>query len=173
MAGLTLWTVGHSNRTLEEFLEILTEAGIDTLADVRRFPGSRRQPHFSSEQLEASLEAAGVRYVHLSELGGRRKVKADSVNTAWRNASFQAYADHMESEEFAAGLERLLELARAGRTALMCSEAVWWRCHRGLVADRLKADGFEVLHLMGGGKVQEHPYTSAARVIDGELSYEG
>ena len=173
MAGLTLWTVGHSNRTLEEFLEILTEAGIDTLADVRRFPGSRRQPHFGSEQLEVSLEEAGVRYVHLPELGGRRKVKADSVNTAWRNASFQAYADHMESEEFAAGLERLLELARAGRTALMCSEAVWWRCHRGLVADRLKADGFEVLHLMGGGKVQEHPYTSAARITDGELSYEG
>ncbi len=171
MKSLTLWTIGHSNIPAEEFTGLLTGADIQTLVDVRRFPGSRKYPHFNSDALAASLPDSGIAYIHLPELGGRRKVQPDSVNTAWRNASFQAYADHMGSEEFADGIAKLLKAGAGSRTAFMCSEALWWRCHRSLIADRLKADGHTVLHLMGGGKIQEHPYTSPARLVDGELSY--
>ncbi len=171
MAALTLWTVGHSNRSLEEFLELLAESDIETLVDVRRYPGSRKHPHFNSEALAGSLTEAGIGYLHLPELGGRRKPQPDSPNTVWRNDSFRGYADHMDSSEFKAGASRLLETAASARTAFMCSEALWWSCHRSLIADRLKADGHTVMHIMGNGKVQEHPYTSAARIVDGELSY--
>lgn len=116
---------------------------------------------------------AGVRYEHLVELGGRRPVRPDSRNIAWRNASFRGYADYMETQPFHDGIDNLLEIARVGRTAIMCSEAVWWRCHRSMIADFLKATGVQVFHIMGPDKVQEHPFTSAARLSDGKLSYEG
>jgi uncharacterized protein (DUF488 family) len=170
--SLTIWTIGHSTRTIEEFLEILHEWRIEILVDVRHFPGSRRFPHFNKPELSRALSAAGICYEHLVELGGRRPVKADSHNLAWRNASFRGYADYMESEAFREGIDRLLKIASAGRTAIMCSEAVWWRCHRSMIADDLKVRGVEVLHIMGLHKTEPHPYTPAARVVEGRISYE-
>ncbi|RAN77888.1 hypothetical protein B5P43_18645 [Bacillus sp. SRB_336] len=167
----TIWTIGHSTRTLEEFLGLLDEYGIEAIADVRRFPGSRRYPYFASEALAESLPAHGIAYRWLPELGGRRKVQPGSPNTAWRNASFQGYADHLASAEFATGLEKLLDLAAERRTSLMCAEAVWWRCHRSLIADVLKLRGIEVVHIIDAKHTTVHPYTSAARIVDGQLSY--
>ncbi len=172
IAPLTIWTIGHSTRTIEEFLGLLRQYQIEILVDVRHFPGSRRFPHFNKPELAHSLNKAGIRYEHLVELGGRRPVRADSHNLMWQNASFRGYADYMETEPFREGENRLLKIARDGRTAIMCSEAVWWRCHRSMIADDLKAKGVRVLHIMGLGKIQEHPYTSAAQLIDGRLSYE-
>lgn len=171
MDPLTIWTVGHSNRSFEDFKELLNSAEIELVADVRRIPGSRKHPHFGKDQLPAALAAVGISYLHLPELGGRRSVQPDSPNTVWRSASFQAYADHMSSNEFASGLDKLLTVAAESRVVIMCSEAVWWRCHRSLIADRIKADGHQVLHLMSPGKHPEHPYTSAASLVNGELSY--
>jgi uncharacterized protein (DUF488 family) len=170
-AGRTIWTVGHSTRTLEEFLDLLAGHGIGAIADVRRFPGSRRYPWFASEALAESLPAAGIEYAWIPQLGGRRSVRPGSTNTGWRSASFQGYADHLASDEFAQGLAIALALAARRRTALMCAEAVWWRCHRGLISDVLKVDGFEVLHIIGAAAPTPHPYTSAARVVDGRLDY--
>lgn len=166
-----IWTIGHSSRSWEEFLALLREQSIAALADVRRFAGSRRHPQFGPEQLPALLAAAGITYVLLPELGGRRKISADAPKTVWRNPSFQAYAEHMSSAEYHHGRERLLQQARVQRTAIMCSEAVWWRCHRALIADDLKASGVLVWHIMGPGQVVEHPFTSAAQLRDGKLSY--
>ena len=169
---MQLWTIGHSNRTLEQFLELLAGQHIELLADVRRFPGSRRLPHFNQENLAKSLDKAGIEYVHFLELGGRRRpVLADSPNTAWRNPSFRGYADFMMTEEFRAGIERLLKHARQKRTAIMCAEALWWQCHRSMISDYLKAAGHEVIHILSGNKTEEHPFTSAARIVDGKLSY--
>jgi uncharacterized protein (DUF488 family) len=168
---LTVWTVGHSTRTLDEFLELLTANDIEALADVRRFPASRKHPHFNQDALRDSLSGIGVEYVPLPELGGRRRPRPDSHNTVWRNESFRGYADYMETEGFRAGIKRLLELARRRRTAVMCAEAVWWRCHRSLIADYLKAGGVCVRHILDGTTTEIHPYTSAARVRDGRLSY--
>lgn len=164
-----IWTVGHSTRTWEEFLALLTANGIGAVADVRRFAGSRRYPHFGSEALRTALAAAGVDYVHIPELGGRRRPQPGSPNTAWRNEAFRGYADHMGTEEFRKGIERLLELAHRQRTAILCAEAVWWRCHRALIADHLKAQGMRVLHILGADKVEEHPYTAPARQKIGGL----
>ena len=169
----TIWTVGHSTRSLEEFISLLTSHEITALVDVRSFPGSRRYPHFSKLALSQSLPSHGILYEHNPELGGRRRPSASSKNTAWKNASFRAYADHMETEEFRKGIEALLELAGSKRVAIMCAEALWWRCHRSLIADFLKANGIEVIHIIGANKTEEHPYTSAARIVKGELSYEG
>ncbi len=166
-----IWTIGHSTRSLAEFLALLAEYRIEAIADVRRFPGSRRHPHFASEALAATLPTHGVAYRWLPALGGRRKVQPGSPNTAWRNSSFQGYADHTASAEFAAGLADLLELAASRRTALMCAEVLWWRCHRSLIADRLKLRGIEVIHILDASHTTVHPYTSAAIVIGGELSY--
>ena len=140
---------------------------------MRHFPGSRRFPHFNKIALRDALVKAGIRYEHLVELGGRRPVRPDSHNVAWRNASFRGYADYMETQPFREGVDRLVEIARTGRTAIMCSEAVWWRCHRSMIADYLKARGVHVVHILGTQKVQEHPYTSAASLVGGRLSYEG
>ncbi len=172
-SGLSIWTVGHSTRSLAEFLEILQAWQIEILVDVRHFPGSRRFPHFAREALGQALAAENIRYEHLVELGGRRPARPDSHNVAWHNAAFRGYADYMETPAFRGGIDRLLNIARAGRTAIMCSEAVWWRCHRALIADCLKAQGVRVLHLLSASKIQEHPYTSAASLIDGRLSYAG
>ena len=143
------------------------------LVDVRTFPGSRRYPQFNRDALSESLQDAGIEYKHEPRLGGRRKPRPDSHNSAWRNEQFRGYADHMETEEFKNGVRELLEVAPNKRVAVMCAEAVWWRCHRSLIADYLKAAGHEVIHILDEKKTEEHPYTSAARVIDGELSYRG
>ena len=169
----TIWTVGHSTRPIEEFLETLKSFELQVLIDVRTFPGSRRYPQFNKANLSASLKASGIEYIHLPELGGRRRAKPESLNMAWRNESFRGYADYMETEEFHRGIERLLEITRVNCTAIMCAEAVWWRCHRSLISDYLKAKGVIVLHIMAEGKSEEHPFTSAARIIDGQLSYRG
>lgn len=169
----TVWTVGHSTHTAEEFNKILTANGIESLVDVRSFPGSRRYPQFNKQELAESLSAVGIDYYHLPNLGGRRRPLPNSRNNAWRNSSFRAYADHMESEEFKGGIEQLLMIAEAKRTAIMCAEALWWRCHRGLIADYLKAHGALVLHIMNETHQEPHPYTSAAKILNGELSYEG
>jgi len=170
-APATIWTIGHSTRTLEEFLALLAAYRIEAIADVRRFPGSRRYPHFASEALAKSLPAHDIAYQWMPKLGGRRKVQPDSPNTAWHNASFQGYADYTATAEFAEGLAELLKLAASKRTALMCAEAVWWRCHRSIIADVLKLRGIEVIHIVDATHTTVHPYTSPARIVDGRLSY--
>jgi len=169
--AVTLWTIGHSTHPLDEFLALLARHEIEAVADVRRFPGSRRLPQFNHETLDAALGAHGIRYEPFPELGGRRTPRSDSTNLAWRNASFRGYADYMETPEFETAIARLLPIARARRTTVMCAEALWWRCHRSLIADYVKAAGHTVLHIGASGPAVPHPYTSAAHIIDGRLSY--
>jgi len=170
---ITVWTVGHSTRSAEEFAQILLAHEVQVLVDVRSFPGSRRYPQFNRAALAESLHEIGIEYKHEPRLGGRRTPRKDSHNTAWKNASFRAYADHMESEEFRNGVKDLLELAATARTAVMCAESLWWRCHRSLIADYLKAEGHTVIHILDQNKTEEHPFTPPARLVDGELSYRG
>jgi uncharacterized protein (DUF488 family) len=167
----TVWTVGHSTRTLEDFLALLARHRIGAIADVRRFPASRRHPQFAREALQASLARAGIDYLWLPSLGGRRAARADSPNTAWRNPSFRGYADHLGSDEFAEGFAALLALAARRPTAVMCAELLWWRCHRQLIADVLKARGIAVLHIVDGDEVVPHPWSGAARLVAGRLDY--
>jgi len=169
----TVWTIGHSTRGLDEFLGLLTENRISALADVRRFPGSRKHPQFGKDALAASLFKLDIEYVHLPELGGRRSPRADSLNTAWRNPSFRGYADYMEGPEFRTGIQKVKDLAARIPTVLMCAEAVWWRCHRALISDFLKAQDWNVFHIVKLGATEIHPYTSAASINDGNLSYAG
>ena len=171
--GITVWTVGHSTRSAQEFGAILTAHEIQVLVDVRSFPGSRRYPQFNRSELSESLPRLGIEYKHEPRLGGRRSPRADSHNTAWRNASFRGYADYMETEQFKSGVEELLQLAREKRVAVMCAEAVWWRCHRSLIADYLKAASHTVIHIIDERKTEEHPFTSAAHIVKGKLSYRG
>ena len=169
---MRIWTIGHSTRTIDDFISLLKENEIKLLADVRAWPGSKRYPQFNKEALAESLNAHGIRYEHFPELGGKRQSKPDSRNTAWRNASFRGYADYMETQQFQNGIERLRDVGmKTGATAIMCAEAVRWRCHRSLIADCLKSRGMEVMHILGANKVEPHPYTSAARIVNGELSY--
>jgi len=168
-----IWTVGHSTRSAEEFGRLLQSQRIETLVDVRSFPGSRRYPQFNKESLLEFLSQLGIKYVHAPALGGRRRSRPASHNTAWKNASFRAYADHMESEEFEKGVASLLELASQGRTTVMCAESLWWRCHRSLIADYLKAKGIVVTHILDEKKTELHPFTPAARIVNGKLSYRG
>ena len=170
---MNIWTVGHSTRSGEEFARILLAHGIEVLVDVRTFPSSRRYPQFNRASLVERLASLKIRYHHEPRLGGRRPPRPDSHNTAWRNAQFRGYADHMETDEFKNGVQELLELAAKARVAVMCAEAVWWRCHRSLIADYLKTEEHEVVHILDENKIQEHPFTSAARIIDGKLSYRG
>jgi uncharacterized protein (DUF488 family) len=167
----TIWTIGHSTRTLEAFLGLLAEYRIEAVADVRRFPGSRRYPHFARDALDKTLTSNGIAYQWLPKLGGRRPVQPDSPNDAWRNASFRGYADYLASAEFADGLDALLILAGQRRTAMMCAEAVWWRCHRSLIADVLRVRGIEVIHIVDATHSTAHPYTSPARIVGGRLTY--
>src|SRR3989442_15425594 len=167
-----VWSVGHGTRPLDEFLRVLRSGGIDSLADVRLAPGSRRHPHFGARPLEAALGTAGIAYVHLPELGGRREPRADSPHRALRVAAFRGYADHTSTAEFARGYERLVSLARESRTAFMCAETLWWRCHRRLIADRLTADGWTVTHLFAPGKTEPHVLWDVARTLDGHLVYD-
>ena len=167
-----IWTIGHSTRKIDIFLSLLQGNGIKAVADVRMFPGSKRYPQFGREALAKSLSEHGIRYEHFPELGGRRKAKPDSKNTAWRNESFRGYADYIETEEFRNGITRLIDLAQeSGPTVTMCAEAVWWRCHRSLISDYLKARGVEVIHVLDAKKTEPHPFTSAATIVNGELSY--
>ena len=167
-----IWTIGHSTRKIDIFLSLLQENGIKLVADVRMFPGSKRYPQFGREALAKSLGERGIRYEHFPELGGRRKAKPDSKNTAWRNEMFRGYADYMETDDFQKGIVRLVELAeKSGPTAIMCAEAVWWRCHRSLISDFLKAHGVEAIHILNEKKTEPHPFTSAATIVSGELSY--
>lgn len=169
---MRIWTIGHSTRTIDEFISLLKENEINLLVDVRTWPSSRRCPQFNKDALAESLCADGIRYEHFPELGGKRKAQPDSRNTRWRNASFRGYADYMETAQFQKGIERLLNFAaEKGAAAIMCAEAVWWRCHRSLISDYLKVRGIEVMHILAANKVEPHPYTSAARIVDDELSY--
>ncbi|MGH7636157.1 MAG: DUF488 family protein [Gemmatimonadaceae bacterium] len=144
---------------------------VRALADVRRFPGSRRHPHFGREQLEPFLRAHGIEYVWMPELGGRRKARKDSPHTGWRVEAFRGYADYMDTDEFRAALTRLLELARGLPTAIMCAEQLWWQCHRRLISDALLAQGHEVLHIESAKKASPHKLVSPARLVGGTLSY--
>ena len=166
-----IWTIGHSTRSFEEFVEILESFRIECLVDVRRFPGSRKFPSYNKESLQESLPKNGINYVHLEDLGGRRKASKESQNNAWRLLSFRGYADYMETESFQNAAEELQEIAKGSRVAYMCAEAVWWSCHRSLVSDYLKVRGWKVTHIMGSGKGMEHPYTKPAQVVDGKLFY--
>ena len=165
-------TVGHSNHDESEFIELLQGAGIQLIADVRRYPGSRRQPHFERSALAALLGEAGIDYRWLGEsLGGRRRPSPDSTNDGWESEQFRGYADHTGTKEFATGLAELEELARAQRTAVMCAEAWWVRCHRRLIADALVVRGWRVLHLGSDGGLAEHELTEFAVVEDGRITY--
>jgi uncharacterized protein (DUF488 family) len=167
----TVWTIGHSTLDFGAFQATLAGHGVAAIADVRRFPASRRHPHFAREALEQSLPATGIAYLWLPQLGGRRRARADSPNTAWRNDSFRGYADHLASAEFAAGWHALLAFASERRTGLMCAEALWWQCHRALISDVLKLHGVTVLHLRGSATPEPHPWSGAASVDAGRLSY--
>ena len=166
-------SIGHSTLALEDFLARLTAHGVATVADVRRFPGSRRYPWFDGGALARSLKAAGIGYAHLEALGGRRAPSdlPEELNGAWRNASFHAYADHMRSAEFRAGLDALRSLATAGPTVAMCAEALPWRCHRFLLSDALFARGVVVRHVTGLGPASDHAPPDFAVFRDGEVSY--
>jgi uncharacterized protein (DUF488 family) len=168
----SIWTIGHSTHPIETFIAMLQSFSISILTDIRNYPGSKRYPHFNKEALEMALKQDGIQYVHLKELGGRRKPSPDSINTNWRNEAFRGYADYMGTTEFKNAIVQLEDIASTQRTAYMCSEAVWWSCHRALVSDYLKIRGWKVMHIMGMGKTTEHPYTSAARIVDGELRYD-
>lgn len=167
----TIWTVGHSTRGIEELLAVLDAYRIELVVDVRRFPGSRRLPQFASDVLGASLEAHGIAYRWLAALGGRRRPDAASTNTGWRHPAFRAYADHAATEEFAEGLMELLMLAQGLRTAVMCAEVLWWRCHRRIIADVLSVLGMDVVHIRDVGTAEPHVVGPPARVVDGRLTY--
>jgi uncharacterized protein (DUF488 family) len=170
---MTVYTIGHGNRAIGELVGLLGEAGIECLVDVRAYPASRRHPQFSRDALDRSLAEAGIRYVWEGKsLGGRRKAASDSPHVALRSAGFRAYADHMETEDFRAGLGRLLELAGAGRTAIMCAERLPWECHRNLISDSLAARGIQVLHLMGPGESRAHALNPIARQDGERLIYD-
>lgn len=168
---MPLWSIGHSTRDWPAFLDMLRGAGIALLADVRRHPGSRRNPQFAAPALAQGLAEAGIGYLPLPELGGRRPPRPDSPHTAWRSAGFRGYADYMDTPEYARARARLMVRARECRTAVMCAEALWRNCHRGLIADDFKARGWEVVHLAAPGVSEPHPYTAAARIADGRLDY--
>jgi uncharacterized protein (DUF488 family) len=167
----SIWTIGHSTRTLNEFIALLKSFQIECVVDIRSLPGSKRYPHFNKEALEVSLTENKIKYVHLKELGGRRKIRPDSMNTGWRVAAFRGYADYMETDAFKKAIHELEFIACKERTAYMCSEAVWWRCHRSLISDYLKFHDWTVLHIMGIGKAQEHPYTSPMTIVNAEICY--
>lgn len=168
----TIWTIGHSTRSLDEFLALLSQYNIETIIDVRSFPGSRKYPHFGQDALADALRERGMGYEWLKALGGRRRPRPDSPNTVWRNVSFRAYADYMETPEFQKAFGELKALATHTRPALMCAEAVWWRCHRSMISDALCVDGIRVVHILGEGQETVHPMTGPARVVDGHLTYQ-
>ena len=169
----SIYSIGHGTRPIEEFVEVLRAAEVRTLADIRSAPGSRRHPQFGQAALAASLTEAGIEYVHLRGLGGRRDAAPDSPHVALKVDAFRGYADHMSTEEFAADYARLVAIARERATAYMCAETLWWRCHRRMLSDRLTIDGWDVVHLLAPGKSETHRLWDVARVVDGRLVYDG
>jgi uncharacterized protein (DUF488 family) len=170
---LSIFTIGHSTRPIAEFVDLLQAHGVGQLIDIRTIPKSRHNPQFNSEALAASLSKAGIHHVHLKELGGLRNARKDSVNVGWRNASFRGFADYMQTPEFAAALDRAIELARERPSALMCAEAVPWRCHRSLVADALTVRGVRVLHITSKAQPKPHSLTPFASVHGLQITYPG
>ena len=171
---MRVFTVGHGTRPIEELLTVLGDAGVRTLVDVRRYPGSRRHPQFGRDALAAGLATAGVAYRHDERLGGRRRPRADSPNSLWRNDQFRGYADHMATPEFRRALAELLREAAARPTTVMCAEAVPWRCHRQLLADAVVLGGVPVLHLLDAASAKPHAVNPAARqASDGSVTYPG
>jgi uncharacterized protein (DUF488 family) len=169
----TIFTVGHSTHPLEEFLELLGAHRIEALADVRSFPSSRRWPHFNQAALRESMERAGVEYHWIQKLGGRRhEVRPDSPHVAWQHPAFRSYADYADGAEFQEGLDELTATANRARTAYMCSEGLWWRCHRRLISDRLLLNGWRVMHIAPNGKLSAHSLPDFARIVDGRLIYD-
>ena len=164
-----IYTIGHSTRSLEEFIALLREHRVTRLADIRRYPGSRRYPHFSGESLQQTLPEQGIAYEHFDSLGGRRKTSSQSENAAWENPQFRGYADHMATDEFRAAVDRLLKNSHS--TAVMCAEAVPWRCHRNLLADDLVRRGIEVIHIIGAGASQPHALSKMARLKSDRVIY--
>lgn len=171
---MKLWSVGHSTLHFADFVALLAGHDVSQVGDIRAVPKSRRHPHFHTDSLARTLPEAGITYVHLPRLGGFRRPTRDSPNTGWRNSSFRAYADYALTEEFSSGLAELCELAERGPTAMMCSEAVWWRCHRRLVSDQLVVAGDEVRHITSGQDAAVHQLTPFALVgTDGQITYPG
>lgn len=170
-AALPLLTVGHSTRPIEEFIALLRGHGIQRLVDIRTIPRSRHNPQFNSEALAKSLRHEGIAYTHVKELGGLRHPRRDSINTGWRNASFRGYADYMQTGDFAEAVNRLLQLCAAQRCAVMCAEAVPWRCHRSLLADALVARGVPVEHILSATRREAHSLTPFARIENNHVTY--
>lgn len=168
-----IWTIGHSTRAVDELIDLLRDARIELVADVRRFPGSRRNPQYRTAELAASLAAAGLGYRHFVDLGGRRAARADSPNTAWRNESFRGYADYMATPAYRVAFDGLASLARTRRVALMCAEALWWRCHRSMLADEFTLRGWQVHHILGARELAAHAFRVPAWLIDGHVAYDG
>src|SRR5690348_12424824 len=170
-AALPILTVGHSTRPIEDFIALLRGHGVQLLVDIRTIPRSRRNPQFNSDALAGSLQHAGIAYAHVKELGGLRHPRRDSINTGWRNASFRGYADYMQTEDFARAVSRLLQLCAAQRCAVMCAEAVPWRCHRSLLADALVARGVPVEHILSTARRQTHALTPFAKIKNNQVTY--
>lgn len=168
-----IYTVGHSTHSAENFVRLLTRHAVAQIADVRLIPKSSRHPHFARERLAPFLREHGIAYRHFPDLGGHRRPRADSINTAWRVEAFQGYADHMRTDGFRKAIEELLTFSVTGRTAVMCAEAVWWQCHRRLLADALLVRGIPVLHIMSAGDPKPHELSEFAREIEGEVIYPG
>jgi uncharacterized protein (DUF488 family) len=170
-AELPIFTIGHSNRPIDEFVALLTQNGVELLVDIRKMPKSRHNPQFEGNALKQRLHTAAIDYAHEPLLGGLRRAQKDSVNDGWRNTSFRAFADYMSTDEFKQGLDAVLQEAARRPTVIMCAEAVPWRCHRTLVADALKAAGRQVFHIIGSSKPAPHKYTPFLRRRDGVLTY--
>lgn len=168
---MVIFTIGHSTRTAEQFIELLKVNKITTLVDIRTIPKSRHNPQFNLEDLKQSLENGGIKYIHLIELGGLRHLKKDSINTAWKNLSFRGFADYMQTSEFAAGIDRLLDLTTRDQVAIMCAEAVPWRCHRSLIADALLVRNVAVRDILSEKSIQPHKLTPWAKVNGKEITY--
>lgn len=167
----TLFTVGHSTRSLNEFIELLQAHGVNVIADVRQHPRSRRMPHFNDESLDVELPKAGIEYRSFKSLGGRRRAQPDSINAAWRNDAFRGYADYMQTDEFRAALDDLVRQALGKRLAIMCAEAVPWRCHRSLIADALTARGWTVLDIINMQQPKPHALAAFARIDGDRITY--
>jgi len=170
---LTLWTIGHSTRTIDDFVALLREHSIAHLFDVRRFPGSRRHPQFGSDVLARSLADAGIDYSHVEALGGRRQPRADSPNSVWRTEGFRGYADYMASAAFRNAIHAVMHSAARERSVLMCAELLWWQCHRSLIADDLMLHGWDVVHILGPGKTAPHAFREPAHLVDDAPRYDG
>jgi uncharacterized protein (DUF488 family) len=171
MSALIILTIGHSTRSIQEFIRLVAAHGAKRVIDIRTIPRSRRNPQFNRENLASALRNAEIRYRHMADLGGLRRPRRDSMNTGWRNPSFRAYADHMQTATFTKSLERCIELAKRDRTVLMCAEAVPWRCHRSLIADALLARGIQTAEITSGVRARPHSLTPWAQVIGAQVTY--